>query len=145
MMYICITHIDADTGVLCTAEPMRTGPSFPAASGLEIKWADQSTWPIACNTDGSYINAPKYYGTCDDNVDTTVVGMLGVLTEVDWHAAKQIEIAARKPFASWVWNEADFDWEAPFPRPADAFINGGNIRYQWDEGIANWAAVGEVV
>jgi hypothetical protein len=29
-------------------------------------------------------------------------------------------------------------WAAPVARPADAIMNGGNVRYQWDEATVNW-------
>jgi hypothetical protein len=31
-------------------------------------------------------------------------------------------------------------WGAPVARPANALINGGNVRYQWDEATVNWIA-----
>ena len=141
MIYICITHIDSATGTPCTEAPMRNGPEFPLLSGFVYKWENQSEFPILCSPDGSYITAPKYYGACDNDADTTVSGVLEVLTEDAWNAAKDIEIEARRPFASWVWDEIDQLWKPPFPRPGDAVINGGAIRYQWDESIVNWAAI----
>jgi len=139
MKHICITHIDAITGVLCTEAPMRTGPALPILNNFEYKWADQSTWPVPCNPDGSYIVAPKVYGICNDDADTTVVGVLEVLTEADWYLAKGIELEARRPYPSWVL-EGDV-WMPPFLRPADAVINGGTVRYEWDENIVNWAVI----
>ena len=139
MIYICVTHIDAVTGVICTEAPMASGPVFPTLNGFKYKWANQSTWPISCNPDGSYILAPKSYGTCDDDADTTVVGVLEVLTEAAWDSVKGIELEARRPYPSWVL-EGDVCMP-PFLRPADAVINGGTIRYQWDENIVNWAAI----
>jgi hypothetical protein len=32
-------------------------------------------------------------------------------------------------------------WAAPVPRPIDAIMNGGNVRYQWDEATVNWMPV----
>ena len=34
-MYIQITNIDADTGILCTEAPMRTGPAIPSVKGFQ--------------------------------------------------------------------------------------------------------------
>jgi hypothetical protein len=31
-------------------------------------------------------------------------------------------------------------WSAPVARPVDAVMNGGNVRYQWDEATLNWVA-----
>lgn len=140
-MHICVTEVDTITKIPCIVEPQRTGPSMPDVKGLRIMWADMSTWPVELAQDGTYLRAPKYYGTCDDDADITVQGVLEVLTEQDFTQRKEVEILARKPFASWVWNETEQYWEPPFPRPADAVVNGGNVRYQWDETIINWAPI----
>ena len=137
-MYICVTEVDYNTKIPCTVEPQRTGPSMPDVKGLSILWFDMSTWPIEIDTDGKYLRAPKYYGTCDDDADITIAGVLEVLTEQDFVERKEAEILARRPFASWVWNESIHEWSPPFPRPADAMINGGNVRYNWDETTINW-------
>ena len=137
-MYICVTEVDYNTKIPCTVEPQRTGPSMPDVKGLSILWFDMSTWPIEIDTDGKYLRAPKYYGTCDDDADITIAGVLEVLTEQDFVERKEAEILARRPFASWVWNESIQEWRPPFPRPADAMINGGNVRYNWDETTINW-------
>lgn len=71
-MYICVTYVDANTGIPCTEAPMSTGPTFPAVSGLDIKWWNETEWPT---------DKPLFYGTCDDNADTTVPGVVEVLTE----------------------------------------------------------------
>lgn len=137
-MHICVTEVDKDTRIPCTVEPQRTGPSMPDLKGLIILWADKSTWPVELAQDGTYLRAPRYYGTCDDDADTTVAGVLEVLTETEFTQYKETEILARKPYASWVWNEETQLWEPPFPRPADAVINGGDVRYEWDETTINW-------
>lgn len=40
---------------------------------------------------------------------------------------------ASKPYASWTLNESTCQWEAPIDKPSDAFINGGDKAYYWDE------------
>lgn len=132
MKYICVTNIDAGTGIVCTAQPMRTGPVYPNILGLQLSWADQSTWPVPCKPDGSYVVAPKYYGTCDDAADTTVSGVLAVLTEQEWNDRKRQEMYARRPFASWVFDEATFVWSSPTPYPTDG------KSYRWDEPTTSW-------
>ena len=141
MRYIYVTHIDVDTGVICTEAPMRTGPTFPVVSGFVYGWAKESEWPIETNSDGSYITLPEFYATCDDDADLTVVGVLGELTKDDWYAAKQLETIAMKPFPSFVWNETFSEWEPPIDRPDNAILNGGDTRYYWDEEIVNWVAM----
>ena len=139
-MYICITEVDAVTKIVCTAEPQRTGPSMPAVKGYKHIWHDSSTWPVSTASDGTYLRAPRYYGTCDDDADTTIAGVLQVLTEAEFNAAKVTEHEARKPYPSWVGYLDTMTWAAPVARPADAVINGGNVRYQWDEATVNWVA-----
>jgi len=137
-MYICITEVDAVTKIPCTVEPQRTGPSMPAIKGWTHIWHDSSTWPVSTAPDGTYLRAPKYYGTCDDDADTTIAGVLQVLTESEFNAAKVAEHEARKPYPSWIGYLDTMTWGAPVPRPADAIMNGGNVAYQWDEATVNW-------
>ena len=139
-MYICITEVDAVTKIVCTAEPQRTGPSMPAVKGYTHIWHDSSTWPVPTASDGTYLRAPRYYGTCDDDADTTIAGVLQVLTEAEFNAAKVAEHEARKPYPSWIGYLDTMTWAAPVARPADAVMNGGNVRYQWDEATVNWVA-----
>ena len=139
-MYICITEVDAVTKIPCTVEPQRTGPSMPAVKGYKHIWHDQSTWPVSTDATGKYLRAPKYYGTCDDDADTTIAGVLQVLTEEEFNAAKVTEHEARKPDPSWIGYLDTMTWAAPVARPADAVMNGGNVRYQWDEATVNWVA-----
>lgn len=134
MQHVCVTNIDAGTGILCTEAPMSTGPALPAI-GFEYAWSNQSTWPIQCTPEGVYTAAPKYYGTCPDDADTTAVGVLEVLTEAEWLQRKRDEFYARQPFASWVFDEANLLWNPPVSMPQD-----GN-QYQWDEATTLWVAV----
>ncbi len=91
MKYIVITEVDAITKIPCTVAPQRTGPSMPAIKGLQLDWADKSTWPVELAQDGSYLRAPKYYGTCDDDADTNIAGVLQVLTQDEYNTAKATE------------------------------------------------------
>lgn len=137
-MYICITEIDAVTKILCTVEPQRTGPSMPAVKGWVHLWHDSSTWPVPTSPDGTYLRAPKYYGICDNDADIAIAGVLQVLTEAEYTIARTVEHEARKPYPSWIGYLDTMTWAAPVARPADAVINGGNIRYKWDEATVNW-------
>jgi hypothetical protein len=138
MKHICITEVDAVTKIPCTVEAQRTGPSMPDVKGWFYLWHDSSTWPVETSSNGTYLRAPKYYGTCDDDADTTIAGVLQVLTEAEFNAAKVAEHEARKPYPSWIGYLDTMTWAAPVARPADAVINGGNVRYQWDEATVNW-------
>jgi len=139
-MYIVVTEVDAVTLIPCTIEPQRTGPSLPALKGWVYIWDDNSTWPVELASDGTYLRAPKYYGTCDDDADTSIAGVLQVLTEAEYTAAKTVEHEARKPYPSWIGYLDTMTWGAPVPRPANAIVNGGNVRYEWDEATVNWVA-----
>lgn len=137
-MYICVTEVDATTKIPCTVEPQRTGPSMPSIKGWEFKWCNKSTFPVELAPDGTYLRAPLYYGICDDDADTSVAGVLEILTEAEWTAKKITEHEARKPYPSWVGYLDTMTWAAPVARPADAIINGGNVAYQWNEDTVSW-------
>jgi len=138
MKYICITEVDAVTKIICTAEPQRTGPSMPTVKGWTHLWHDSSTWPVSTASDGTYLRAPRYYGTCDDDADTTIAGVLQVLTEEEYNTLRAAEHEARRPYPSWIGYIDTMTWAAPIARPADAVMNGGNVRYKWDEATVNW-------
>jgi hypothetical protein len=135
MKYICITEVDAVTKIICTTEPQRTGPSLPDIEGWIYEWCDQSTWPVEISSNGTYLRAPKYYGTCDDDADSTIAGVLQVLTEAEYATAKTAEHQARKPYASWIGNEAKMEWDAPTPYPND------DKRYSWNEEQLAWVEI----
>jgi len=137
-MHIVVTEVDNNTRIPCTVEPQRTGPSMPAVKGLKIIWTDKSTWPVNTDATGTYLRAPKYYGTCDDDADTSIAGVLEVLTETEWNERRVAEHEATKPYPSWIGYLDTMSWSAPVPRPVDAIMNGGNVRYQWDEATVNW-------
>jgi hypothetical protein len=94
MKHICITEVDAVTKIICTVEPQRTGPSMPSIKGFIHIWNDSSTWPVELASDGTYLRAPRYYGTCDDDADTSIAGVLGVLTEEEFNTLKNAEAEA---------------------------------------------------
>lgn len=81
-MHICVTHVDAQTGVPCTQAPMSTGPSFPKVKGLNIKFGNQTQWPT---------NTPMFYGTCDDYADLTVPGVIKAMTPEEYAHAQFME------------------------------------------------------
>jgi hypothetical protein len=110
---------------------------MPAVKGLRLDWANESVWPVACNPDGSYVTAPKYYGVCDDDADLTIVGVLEVLTESEWAQRKHDEFYARQPFPSWVWNSETLIWSSPTPYPDDGKT------YRWNEATTSWVEVSE--
>jgi hypothetical protein len=134
-MYIQITNIDANTGILCTEEPMRTGPATPNVKGFQFIFQNESDFPIASNPDGSLSTAPLLYGTCDDDADTSLVGVLKVLSQVEFDADKQAEHQARKPYPSWVGDIDTMSWQPPVTYPQDGKY------YYWDESTINWVEI----
>ena len=134
-MYIQLTNIDATTGILCTEAPMRTGPALPNVKGFQFIFQNESDFPIASNPDGSLTKPPLLYGTCDDDADTSLTGVVKVLSEVEFNADKQTEHQARKPYPSWVGDIATMSWQPPVPYPQDGKF------YQWDESVINWVEV----
>jgi len=134
-MYIQLTNIDADTGILCTESPMRTGPAIPNVKGFQFIFQNESDFPIASNADGSLSTAPLLYGTCDDDADTTLVGVLKVLSQVEFDAVKQAEYIGRQPYPSWVGDIDTMSWQPPTPYPQDG------KHYYWDELTINWVEV----
>lgn len=136
MIYLSITQIDASTGIICTAEPMRTGPSYPQIKNCNIVWCNKSTWPIATTSTGAHTVAPLFFGTCDDDADLTVAGVVATYTAEEYQALKTAEHQARKPFPSWIGNEETMTWEAPTPRPQD------DKYYVWNEDQLAWVEAG---
>jgi len=137
-MYICVTEVDAVTKIPCTQEPQRTGPSMPVVKGFKFEWANRSTWPVELAPDGTYLRAPLYYGTCDDDADTSIAGVLKILTEEEFNSLRHAELEALRPYPSWIGYIDTMTWGPPVPRPANAIMNGGNVRYRWDEETINW-------
>lgn len=94
-MYIAITNIDSETKILCTEAPMRNGPALPDIKGFQYDWNNQSIYPIDCNSEGIYLETPLYYGTCDDDADISLTGVVTTLTIEEYNSAKTAEYAAR--------------------------------------------------
>ena len=133
-MKIAITYVDAATNVLCTLSPMRTGPMLPVIKGWVYDWSDESNWPVEC-LNGVYQTAPKIYGSCDDDADLNIDGVLGVIADNEYTALKTQEHEKRKPYASWVGHIETMTWEAPIPYPTDGKF------YRWDEPTISWVEV----
>ena len=46
-----------------------------------------------------------------------------------------------KPFASWILNNTEANWEAPVAMPADAGMSEGQKMYTWNEETTSWDEV----
>lgn len=88
MKYIKFTYVDSATGVSIAKQPATNGPVFPAVVGLEYIWARESDYPT---------NVPEFFGTCPDDTDTQVDGVLGVYLQGDWETMREDEMRARNP------------------------------------------------
>ena len=88
MQYIKFTYVDAVTGISIAKQPATNGPVFPAVTGLEYAWARESRYPT---------DVPEFFGTCPDDADTKVDGVLGVYLQADWETMRADEMWARNP------------------------------------------------
>ena len=88
MKYIKFTYVDAITGISIASEPAQNGPVFPPVAGLEFVWARESRYPT---------DVPEFFGTCPDDSNTQVDGVLGVYLQADWETMREDEMRARNP------------------------------------------------
>jgi len=84
MKYICVTHVDSITKVPGFSKPMRNGPALPDVKGLTIEWWDQSNWPLTHPDE-----FPRFFGSCDDDADLTVDGVMMVFADTDDKTAEE--------------------------------------------------------
>ena len=88
MQYIKFTYVDAVTGISVAKQPALNGPVFPSVAGLEFVWARESQYPT---------DVPEFFGTCPEDADTQVDGVLGVYLQADWETMREDEMRARNP------------------------------------------------
>ena len=88
MKYIKFTYVDAITGISVAKQPAANGPVFPPVAGLEFAWARESQYPT---------DVPEFFGTCPDDADTQIDGVLGVHVQADWETMREDEMRARNP------------------------------------------------
>ena len=88
MQYIRFTYVDAVTGISVAEQPAVNGPVFPPVVGLEFAWARESQYPT---------DVPEFFGTCPDDADTQIDGVLGVYVQADWETMRDDEMRARNP------------------------------------------------
>lgn len=88
MQYLKFTYVDAQTGISIAKQPAANGPAFPSIAGLEYAWARESAYPTS---------VPEFFGTCPDDSDTQVDGVLGVYSQADWETMRDDEMRARNP------------------------------------------------
>lgn len=87
MQYLKYTYVDAETGLPISRSPVGGGPAMPSIEGLHFEFALESKYPT---------DVPEFFGTCPDESDPTISGVLDVLTQEQYEAARQAEMDARK-------------------------------------------------
>lgn len=87
MKYLSWTYVDAKTGIPCLIAPTRNGPANPAVTGLAFGFALESRYPTAY---------PVFYGTCDDDAETDIPGVLAVIDQSGYDQALAGEMTARR-------------------------------------------------
>ena len=88
MQYLKFTYVDAVTGISIASEPAANGPVFPPVAGLEFAWARESQYPA---------DVPEFFGTCPDDSNVQIDGVLGVYVQADWETMREDEMRARNP------------------------------------------------
>ena len=88
MQYIKFTYVDAVTGISIAEQPATNGPVFPNIEGLTFHWARESRYPT---------DVPEFFGTCPDEADIHIDGVLGVYMQADWETMRDDEMWARNP------------------------------------------------
>ena len=91
MQYIKFTYVDSVTQISVAAEPAANGPAYPQVEGLEFVWARESKYPTG---------VPEFFGTCPDNANTNLAGVLDVFAQADWETMQADEVLARAPHAT---------------------------------------------
>lgn len=86
MRYLNFTYVDAVTRRPVSETAARNGPVMPTIAGLQFGFALESLYPTA---------VPSLYGTCDDNAELDVPGVLGELTLEQYEAAFEAEMTVR--------------------------------------------------
>ena len=88
MQYLKFTYVDAVTGISISKQPAANGPVFPPVAGLEFAWARESQYPT---------DVPEFFGTCPDDSNFQIDGVLGVYVQADWETLLADEMRARNP------------------------------------------------
>lgn len=86
MKYLQYTCVDAVTGISVAAEPSQNGPAHPDVAGLQFEWARESRYPTP---------VPDYFGTCPDESDYFIDGVICELSQADYEQMRADEMNAR--------------------------------------------------
>ncbi|GAD20968.1 hypothetical protein [Acidovorax sp. MR-S7] len=118
MQYIKLTFIDAVTGIPVTQEPAANGPVLPPVQGLVVEWERESAYPT---------DQPELFGTCPDESDTDLAGVLAVMTQAEWDAEHQAELAAREAKDRHLWQITRLAFRNRFTLPEKAGLELASV------------------
>ena len=118
MQYLKFTYVDAVTGISIASEPASNGPVFPPVAGLEFAWARESRYPT---------DVPEFFGTCPDDADTQIDGVLGVYVQQDWETMRADEMAARSPQTQFEKDQSRYTKRAAVKDELMAYMAADNM------------------
>ena len=118
MKYIKFTYVDAVTGVSVDKEPAKNGPVFPNIEGLTYYWARESRYPT---------DVPEFFGTCPEDSDTEVAGVLGAYVQQDWETMQADEMAARGPQTQFEKDQSRYQKRAAVKDELMAYMAADNM------------------
>ncbi len=118
MQYIKFTYVDAVTGISIAKQPAANGPVFPAITGLEYVWARESRYPT---------DVPEFFGTCPDNADPQIDGVLGVYVQADWETMREDEMRARGPQTQFEKDQSRYTKRAAVKDELMAYMAADNM------------------
>ena len=118
MKYIKFTYVDTITGISVAKQPATNGPVFPLVTGLEFVWARESRYPT---------DVQEFFGTCPDDTDTQVDGVLGVYSQADWETMRTDEMHARGPQTQFEKDQARYTKRAAVKDELIAYMAANNM------------------
>ena len=118
MKYLKFTYVDAVTGISIASEPAQNGPVFPPVAGLGFVWARESRYPT---------DVPEFFGTCPNDADTQVDGVLGVYLQVDWETMREDEMRARGPQTQFEKDQSRYQKRAAVKDELLAYMAADNM------------------
>ncbi len=86
MKYLRFTYVDQKTKLSYQTEESFNGSMFPEVIGLQYVFALESAYPT---------RVPHFFGTCPDDSDTNVEGVLEVLQKETWEVIQSMEMSLR--------------------------------------------------
>ena len=118
MKFIKFTYVDALTGISVDKEPAENGPVLPTLEGLTFHWARESRYPT---------DVPEFFGTCPDDTDTEVAGVLGVYVQQDWETMQADEMRARGPQTQFEKDQSRYQKRAAVKDELMAYMAADNM------------------